>query len=288
MGILNHILNIIFPAVCRQCGGSVSSDAPTAYFCKRCWDAIKWFDGPCCARCGVPYPLMSPVSPENPRSNPPLPPFSKGGETNIVPPFFTPGHLCGACRKNPPCFDRAVSAGPYEGTLAEAIKLFKYKKKIHVGRALADGMIASPTPRPNPPISPFSKGGLRGTACMGRLQSYYIIPVPLHLSRLREREFNQSAILALVIGERLGIPVLTDILLRERHTRPQVELDMKERKKNVVGAFSVQNEELIIDKDIILVDDVYTTGSTVNECAKSLKKNGAGMVYVVTIARMVG
>lgn len=114
------------------------------------------------------------------------------------------------------------------------------------------------------------------------------MPVPLHPSRLREREFNQSAILALVIGERLGIPVLTDILLRERHTRPQVGLDMKERKKNVVGAFTVQNGEMIIDKDIILVDDVYTTGSTVNECAKALKKNGAGVVSVVTLARMVG
>ena len=263
MGILNHILNIIFPAVCRQCGGSVSSDAPTAYFCKRCWDTIKWFDGDCCARCGIPYPPMDS-------------------------PFFVPGHLCGACRKNPPCFDRAISAGPYEGALAEAIKLFKYKKKIHVGRALADCMIASPNPHPNPPISPFTKGGNRGIWCMGGLQSYYIIPVPLHPSRLREREFNQSAILALVIGERLGIPVLTNILLRERHTMPQVELDMKERKKNVAGAFTVQNGELVIDKDIILIDDVYTTGSTVNECAKSLKKNGAGMVSVVTIARMVG
>jgi len=267
MGILKHILKIIFPAACRQCGGSVSSDAQTAYFCKRCWDTIKWFDGPCCPRCGMPYLLMSPVSSGNPRSNPPLPPFSKGGETK--------GHLCGACRKNPPCFDRAVSFGPYEGVLAEAIKLFKYKKKIRVGRALAD-------------FSPFTKGGLRGIMDIEGLQSCHIIPVPLHPSRLKEREFNQSAILASVIGDRLGIPVLTDILLRERHTRPQVELDMKERKRNVVGAFSVQNGEMIIDKDIILVDDVYTTGSTVNECAKSLKKNGAGMVYVVTIARMAG
>ena len=225
MNILKRILNIIFPAACRQCGGSVSSDAPTAYFCKICWDAIKWFDSP--------------------------------------------------CRKNPLSFDEAISAGPYEGVLAEAIKLFKYKKKIHVGRALAD-------------FSPFTKGGLRGIMGIEGLQSCHIIPVPLHPSRLREREFNQSAILASVIGERLGIPLLTDVLLRERYTRPQVELDMKERKKNVVGAFTVQNEELIVDKNIILVDDVYTTGSTVNECAKVLKKNGSGKVYVVTIARMVG
>ncbi len=282
MDVLKHILHLIFPAACRQCGGAVSSDAPTAYFCKRCWDAIKWFDGPCCARCGVPYPLMSAVSLGNPSN---YPSFPRKWESRLLPAFWipasagmtclAPGHLCGACRKNPPCFDKAISAGPYEGVLAEAIKLFKYKKKIHVGRALAD-------------FSPFTKGGNRGIMGVEGLQSCHIIPVPLHPSRLREREFNQSAILASVIGDKLGIPVLTDILLRERYTRPQVELDMKERKKNVVGAFSAQNEELIIDKEIILVDDVYTTGSTVNECAKALKKNGAKKVCVVTIARMAG
>ena len=274
MNILKRILNIIFPAACRKCGGSVSSDAPTACFCKRCWDAIKWFDGPCCARCGVPYPLMSAVSLGNPSN---YPSFPRKWESRLLPAFWipasagmtclAPGHLCGACRKNPLSFDGAISAGPYEGVLAEAIKLFKYKKKVHVGRALAHSII---------PLSPpLEKGN-------------FVMPVPLHPSRLREREFNQSAILASVIGERLGIPVLTDILLRERHTKPQVELDMKERKKNVVGAFTVQNKELIIDKDIILVDDVYTTGSTVNECAKALKKNGAKKVCVVTIARMAG
>lgn len=238
MGILAQIVNLIFPGACRQCGTPVSAEAPTSCFCNGCWNTIRWFEGPCCPQCGLPYPLI-----------------------------FTPGHLCGNCHKNPPSYDKAIAAGPYEGVLAEAIKLFKYKKKIHVGRALAHSII---------PLSPpLEKGD-------------FVMPVPLHPSRLREREFNQSAILAAGIGDKLGIPVLTDILLRERHTRPQVELDMKARRKNVVGAFSIQKGEMIIDKDIILVDDVYTTGSTVNECAKALKKNGAGMVYVVTIARMVG
>ena len=114
------------------------------------------------------------------------------------------------------------------------------------------------------------------------------MPVPLHPSRLREREFNQSAILASVIGERLGIPVLLNTLIRHVHTRPQVELGMKERKKNVVGAFSVQDDAMILGKDIVLVDDVYTTGATVGECARVLKRHGVGRVSVLTIARMVG
>lgn len=262
MAILSHIINILFPSVCRQCGDPVSAEAPTAYFCSRCWDSITWFDGPCCPCCGMPYPVMDPSMDTSPL---------KGGVS------LYPGHLCGDCSKSPPSFDRAISAGPYEGVLAEAIKLFKYKKKVHIGRALAEQMISFP---------PFYKGGTSGFS--GESSPYYLIPVPLHPKRLREREFNQSAIIASEIEKRLGIPVLTDILIRQHHTKSQVELDMKERRRNVVGAFTARNEDVIKDKNLILVDDVYTTGSTVNECAKTLKRNGAGKVYVVTIARMVG
>ena len=248
MGILAQIVNLIFPGACRQCDAPVPANAATGCFCNRCWNTIRWFEGPCCPQCGLPYPSLESLS---------------------VHEQSPAGHLCGACRKNPPYFDRAVSAGPYEGVLAEAIKLFKYKKKVHIGRALAHSII---------PLSPpLEKGDLN---CL--------IPVPLHPSRLREREFNQSAILALVIGERLGIPVLLNTLIRHVHTRPQVELGMKERRENVMGAFSVQDDAIIAGKDIVLVDDVYTTGATVGECARVLKRHGVGRVSVLTIARMVG
>ena len=245
MGLLRQITNLIFPALCKQCGAVISADTLTTYFCNRCWDSIKWFDSSGCPQCGLSYPSM---------------------DTSLQSSHNFGGHLCGDCHKNPPYFDKAISAGPYEGVLAEAIKLFKYKKKIHIGRALVEH-------------SPLLQRGDRGD---------FVIPVPLHPKRLREREFNQSAIIASELGKRLEIPVLLDILIRFRHTRPQVELDMKERGENVVGAFTVQNGEVIADKDILLVDDVYTTGSTINECAKVLKKNDAGKVNVVTIARMVG
>ena len=245
MGLLRQIINLIFPALCKQCNASISAGTPTACFCSRCWGSIKWFDGSGCPRCGLPYLSM---------------------DTSIQSSHNSAGHLCGGCHKDPPYFDKAISAGPYEGVLAEAIKLFKYKKKIHIGRELVEH-------------SPLCKRGDRGD---------FIIPVPLHSKRLQEREFNQSAIIASELGKRLEIPVLLDVLIRSRHTRPQVELDMKERSENVVGAFTVRNGEVITDKNIILVDDVYTTGSTINECARVLKKSNAGKVYVRTIARMVG
>lgn len=266
MGILNHIINIIFPAVCKQCNDPISADTSIAYFCKGCWDGVKWFDGPCCPQCCLPYPSLD--SPSD---------LSQAA----------PGHLCQSCHMNPPHFDKAVSAGPYEGVLAEAIKLFKYKKKIHIGRALVERIMMIPST-----INLFRGSNsepVSESECLEKIQDgKYIVPVPLHPKRLREREFNQSAIIALVMGLRLGIPVLLDILIRQRHTRPQVELDIKERRNNVLGAFSVQDAEVIKDKDVILVDDVYTTGSTVNECAKALKKNGAQKICVITIARMVG
>ena len=176
-------------------------------------------------------------------------------------------HACGECIQTSPYFDKAISAGPYKDTLAEAIKLFKYKKKIHIGKALAEEVMKRFS-KENPPVS-------------------LLIPVPLHPKRLREREFNQSAIIASVISSRFEISMLTDVLLRQRYTKPQVELGFRERKENVEGAFTIQNKEAIKGRNIILVDDVFTTGSTVNECAKVLKKNGADKVYVVTIARMV-
>ncbi len=253
MNMLSHILNIIFPAVCKQCGCFITTaTTTTACFCNKCWEGIKWFNLPCCPRCGIPYHSL---------------------ETSAEPfPVSSSGHTCGECIKNPPYFDRAISAGPYTEVLAEAIKLFKYKKKIHIGLALAghDVMVAGLTNLiQSCPEAPF------------------LIPVPLHQSRLREREYNQSAISASVISSKFSIPLMTDVLLRQRYTKPQVELGFRERKENVTGAFSIQNNEVIKGKNIILVDDVYTTGSTVNECAKALKKNGAGKVYVVTIARMI-
>lgn len=261
MVILKHILRIIFPALCRKCGGFISTTAATACFCSKCWEGIKWFDGNCCPRCGVPYPSYSP-----------LPSRERGSVRGTV------SHTCGECIKNPPHFDGAFTAGPYSEVMAEAIKLFKYKKKIHIGLALSghDVMASGIT---NLLQRHHSESDI-ANGCI-------LIPVPLHPARLKEREFNQSVIIASVINSKLGIPVFTDVLFRQHYTRPQVGLAYKERKENIAGAFTVPDKTVIKGKEIILVDDVYTTGSTVNECAKVLKKNGAAKVFVVTVARMV-
>jgi len=114
-----------------------------------------------------------------------------------------------------------------------------------------------------------------------------VMPVPLHPIRLRERGFNQSVILAREIARRLSIPLDFMTLKRYIYTEPQIHLGKEERLTNVKGVFGVVNKEKILDRNIILIDDVYTTGSTVKECARVLMKSGASSVAVLTFARAV-
>ena len=114
-----------------------------------------------------------------------------------------------------------------------------------------------------------------------------IVPVPLHPKRLRERGFNQALILAREVSKRFSLPL--EFLALERHklTEPQVNLSKEQRLENVRGAFAVRKNKRIEGQRVILVDDVYTTGSTIKECAGTLMRSGAADVAVLTLARAV-
>ncbi len=112
-----------------------------------------------------------------------------------------------------------------------------------------------------------------------------LMPVPLHTDRLREREFNQSLLLADRLNRGLGLPLSYHNLVRLRSTQAQTELSRKARLKNLRRAFGVLRQGEVVGKRVLLVDDVFTTGTTVNECAKVLRRAGAADVYVVTLAR---
>ncbi|MBI4994644.1 ComF family protein [Candidatus Peregrinibacteria bacterium] len=116
--------------------------------------------------------------------------------------------------------------------------------------------------------------------------STFLIPVPLHCRRFNFRGFNQSLLLARELSKKWNIPV-ADILQRHRYTQPQVELDGLERLSNVIDAFSMKNPEQKLNPDAtyILIDDVYTTGATLGECAKVLKKRGAEKIFGVVVAK---
>lgn len=113
----------------------------------------------------------------------------------------------------------------------------------------------------------------------------HMIPVPLHKSRKKEREFNQAELLCRGIEESCSIKAATDVVVRNRMTVPQVKMSPQKRKANLHGAFTIKIPDRIHGKRILLVDDVFTTGSTVNEISLTLKQAGAKMVMVYTLAR---
>jgi ComF family protein len=117
-----------------------------------------------------------------------------------------------------------------------------------------------------------------------QLPADVIVPVPLHARRLRERGYNQAALLARELGRGVGLPVLEDALVRVRETSPQIDLNAKERKENVRGAFHCPDDRLT-GKSVLLVDDVYTTGATLEACSLALKQRSVHTVWALTLAR---
>ena len=185
-------------------------------------------------------------------------------------PFAAPAgqdHLCEDCLRKNPWYDLARSRYLYSGHIMESIRDFKYKSRTYLARFL--GAL----------LSSFAKKLIRDP------KDILIIPVPLHKSRLRERGFNQSLLLAKKITSSLDTQLDYLSLIRKKNTRVQAGMGREERRKNVKDAFSVINQQSIKDKNILLVDDVFTTGHTLNECARTLKKSGANYVICLTLAR---
>lgn len=168
---------------------------------------------------------------------------------------------CGECLQDEPSFVYARSFGLYEGILRKAINLLKYHNVKRLSKPLSAIILSLKIPAADA-----------------------VIPVPLHENRLRQREFNQSALLAKHIGKSLGIEVILNRLVKIKDTMPQVGLRSQDRRKNIKKAFEVRRTELIEGKNIILIDDVITTGATVRECSRVLKKAGAENIYVTTLA----
>ncbi len=174
---------------------------------------------------------------------------------------------CANCGDRHFHFDSAVSCYRASGVVRELIHRFKYGRTVYLRFPLA--------------------AWLRETLDDERIRAQrcdYFVPVPLHPARMREREFNQAELLAKLIADRAGVRVLP-ALRRVRYTTTQTRLDRAARMQNLRNAFRVRHTARVSGSHLILVDDVFTTGSTVDECARVLKQAGAASVRVVTVAR---
>ncbi|MGH7941998.1 MAG: ComF family protein [Limisphaerales bacterium] len=174
---------------------------------------------------------------------------------------------CSNCRDLKLHFTCARSAAVARTVVLEAIHRFKYSRALWFENFLADVLITEAAPV------------LRGQ------KETLIVPVPLHPLKEREREFNQAALLAARMARATVIPMNERILIRVKPTETQTHLKREERAANMRGAFAARGDVKLNGERIILVDDVFTTGATTNECARALRAAGAGDVCVWTVAR---
>ena len=194
--------------------------------------------------------------------------FLQGGCTRCgLPLKGTDAEICGRCLARPLRLDRIRAAVAY-GDISRSIALrLKYGRKVGLARTMSRYM--HPLIGDLPPDS-------------------VLVPVPLHRSRLWSRGFNQSAIVARALSRRTGLDVTVDTLQRLRATPPLKGMSMRQRRRTVAGAFRVSDRAQLRGRTIVLVDDVLTTGSTANACARALKRAGAARVDLISWARVIG
>ena len=162
-------------------------------------------------------------------------------------------------------FEIIVSAYIYTGIIREKLLEFKFKNKKYLYRALTEKLLKD-------------------------LQRYvndidYIVPVPISFKRYMERGYNQSYLIAKHISEKVNKPLCRFVLIKSKNNKKQSELGVKARITNVNNVYKVLNTKIIYGKNILLIDDIYTTGATVNECSKVLKQSGVKNIIVATIAK---
>ena len=247
-GIAESLFATLFPSDCRLCGTPLINISRLPV-CRACLADMRPIAGGICSVCGE--RLLSPhafvAQPEEPR--------------------------CGLCRRLEPPFARAVAYGSYEGGLRELIHLLKYEQVRPaagaLGRMLAEAL-----------------GGLESA---WTLPSVAVVPVPLHARKLRQRGFNQPEVIVREALKRAGgnrrLTLCAGVLQRRRETQSQTGLTRHQRRENIRGAFAAAKPDQIAGREVLLVDDVFTTGTTVSECARVLRRAGASKIYVATVAR---
>lgn len=252
--VFETFTGLLYPPSCAVCETAVKPDEP---LCAECAAAAPRLEAPFCPVCSWPYPVPA-----------------HGGASTASLSTLSLAMTCGNCRDRSFAFDCAVSTRRHDGPVRELIVRFKYRNERHLRRALS-GWLAEALLDPRIASRPAEA----------------LVPVPLHPRRRRERGYNQTEECCRLLGRRAGLPVWP-VLRRARYTGTQTLLSREERAKNLSGAFSLSGgltarhwRRRIEGADLLLVDDVFTSGATVDACARVLLTAGAASVRVITIAR---
>ena len=224
--------------------------------CVSCRALIAAHDPPLCSDCWAELPKM----PDDACAcGAPLPASAAAGVEG-------PSPRCGRCRRGRAVLSKGAALGLYAGPLRDCVVALKYQGRHKTAERLALRMLEQD----------------RGRAVL--CGAHTLIGVPLHVDRLKERGFNQAALLAEAMGRISGLPVST-ALVRNRNTPSQTHLSAKDRRRNVARAFQVREHTALIGATVVVVDDVATTGATLRECATTLLAAGVAEVRAITVAR---
>jgi ComF family protein len=258
-GLAEHVAASLFftffPADCRICGSPLIQVSRLPV-CRSCLLALRPLQGSYCAVCGEALHF---------------PPRIECGEVGCE--EAPRESRCLLCQRIDPPFERAVAFGRYDGELRDLIHLLKFQQVRPaaeiLGRMLAEAM-----------------ANLEPAMPVGTI---VVVPVPLHKRKRAQRGFNQADMIAQAALKSLSRPkrfqLCSGLLIRRRETGSQIGLTRHQRRENLRGAFAVNDPTRILRRDILLVDDVFTTGTTASECARVLLRAGAARVWVATVAR---
>jgi ComF family protein len=235
-----------FPADCRICGSPLIKLSRLPV-CERCLIALRPLQGSYCSVCGEALHIATGIDSAESR--------------------------CLLCQRVDPPFERAVAYGSYDGGMRDLIHVLKFQQvrpaAAVLGRMLAETMAQLEKTMPVATIA--------------------VVPVPLHKRKRAQRGFNQAEMIARSALKQLSRPKRFDlcagVLLRRRETGSQIGLTRHQRRENLRGAFAVNDPTRILNRDVLLIDDVLTTGTTASECARVLLRAGAARVWVATVAR---
>jgi ComF family protein len=253
---VHDVSSVLFPSPCRICGNSLLRLSRTP-ICEDCWNRVAPQTGLVCARCSEDLQVSA---------------FTHVGGIESGP----LDRLCQPCRLAPPPFERAVAYGGYTGTLRRLIHALKYDGILPVAERLG-GLLAEAILK------------LEGDSKLGEL---LVVAVPLHAAKRKQRGFNHADLLAKAAVRELHLrrpewklTLAGGAIERRKATLSQAALSPHQRRANLRGVFFVPRPELVAGRNILLVDDIYTTGATARACSQVLRRAGAASVRVATVAR---
>ncbi|MST82237.1 ComF family protein [Bilifractor porci] len=270
--IRERILSAVYPRRCPLCDGILSGGEP--FLCRKCAGKVRFIRGPVCMKCGAPLAEQQEYGAESREDQASDRGFREGQERGadfrkeknsgqgcreILLPEES-AEFCPKCKAVPHAFVQGFAPFLYRGEIRQSLMRLKYGNRAEYARFFGKAL------------------AVYGQPWLEQWNVQLLVPVPVHPSRERRRGYNQAAEIARVLGKEIHVPVEEDGVCRVKNTKPQKELTGRMRRRNLQGAFQVRAGTRMPAR-VLIVDDIFTTGATVDELARTLYESGAQEVY---------